>query len=196
MTRCLIYINIYKWNFQHITRPTEKQMNHSRPLIYISSQYPASEKQSWATCLWSVARQKWKTLICIIAPWNTKSRSSSALVWLWVCASLGECVPVEGSVPVLQISPHPFALWSFSSQEATLTFFVEPVSHSAAFWSQNIKENCCCEIQNSCIVTLDRRLGQGIQQREPRSVCRCLCVHILSGNELCATTCGCACSFQ
>ena len=35
-------LNIYKWNFQHITRQTEKEMNHSRPLIYISCQYPAS----------------------------------------------------------------------------------------------------------------------------------------------------------
>lgn len=61
----------------------------------VSALTASAQRQSWATCWRLVAKQKWKTLICITALlkyWTTQSRSFSELhlhlIWLSACASV------------------------------------------------------------------------------------------------------------
>lgn len=99
----LPFINL-TWNVQLIERQTDKEMNHCSAPFRISCQSFDSfrtETDSWATCWQLVAKQKWKTLICITAPVNYSKQkflrvTSASGMTLSACASLrGPCASVS-----------------------------------------------------------------------------------------------------
>lgn len=110
-------------NVQLIKRQTEKEMNHCSAPVRISRQSFdcfRTETDSWATCWQLVAKQKWKTLICITAPRNYSKQkflrvTSTSDMTLSACASLrGPCASVS-----IQHTAH-MNFKSFRHQEATV----------------------------------------------------------------------------
>lgn len=131
----LLPLIILTWNFQNIERQLE-EMNHCRALIWIffvSAMTASAQRQSWATCWRLVAKQKWKTLICIIALlYYSKQKFLRVTITcdmtLSVCASLrGLCARV--AIPYkygLQITRSPNVLYlSYSRSLSFLCFFFQ-----------------------------------------------------------------------
>lgn len=75
-----------------------------RSEVLVSALTASAQTQSWATCWRLVAKQYWKTLICIIAPLSHAKqkflRKKRLLIWLWMF------VPVEGDFMPLCFKNH------------------------------------------------------------------------------------------
>lgn len=135
------------WNVQLIERQTEKEMNHCSAPFWSFCQCSDSfrtETESWATCWQLVAKQKWKTLICITAPVNY-SKQKFLRVTSTSDMTLSACASLRGLCDSVQYNIH-MNCKSLRHQEATviscpfLSLFMCPSKILALFLSLS---NCC-----------------------------------------------------